>query len=395
MAKKKTETLEQLESKVEGGILNKLKNKLEKEKILSIGKYDHIQIKKSTGFDTLDAILAGSDESRGFQLRTFNTFFGNSGSGKTTILLQIADRFIRDTESGSIVFLDAEGTTNVEKMKKIGIDFSRILHYNTDLTVESFYQMIDQLVELRAEELDEKGEDYIMENPFIVIVDSFSALASKTEIAASTNVASAMGNVAKIHSTCLKKLAGLFIKYNITVLGIIQIRDNVQIGPTPKAKDLLFMKNDISLSGGKALQFFSFYMASIRSKKEVDESYGFKGFEAEFKMVKSKTSSANKPITLIMNQVEGYSNLWTNYRLLIDDKVIQIKGAYKYLEGYEKNWLTKDLEKLYNTDEDFRVVFDKTVNEHLRSIIDFSKHNPVSSLESLESLENENLEDGC
>lgn len=102
MAKKK---IEEIVSDNNGSdnfdIFAEFMDDIKKDKSFSFSEFDDVQIKKSTGFDIIDAVLAGSDDSRGFQLRTFNTFYGNSGSGKSTLLFQMAYNFIKDTESGA------------------------------------------------------------------------------------------------------------------------------------------------------------------------------------------------------------------------------------------------------------------------------------------------------
>lgn len=371
MAKKK---IEEIVSDNNGSdnfdIFAEFMDDIKKDKSFSFSEFDDVQIKKSTGFDIIDAVLAGSDDSRGFQLRTFNTFYGNSGSGKSTLLFQMAYNFIKDTESGVIFYYDGEKTMTQERIEKLKIDNKRVKVFKQDTTIENYYKMVQRIADVRSREKDAKGEEYIMNNPVIVIVDSFNALSSERELDAGTDINSAMGVTAKMHSVLLKTQIELLFKYNITVLGILQVRDELQIGPTPKAKTLLYTKQGESLSGGRAIPYYSFYLGSMKTKKKLDESYGIDGIEVEFTMVKSKTSAANKPITMVFFPVTGYSNLWTNYRILIETKGITAAGAYKKLPGYEKNWYTRDLEKLYNTDEEFRIAFDNCAREKLTTYID-------------------------
>lgn len=348
--------------------MEELNGGLKKDKF-EFSEYDDVSIKKSTGFSIIDALLASNDNDRGFQLRSFNTFFGNSGSGKSTLLLQIANNFIKDTE-GYIIYYDAENTQTTERVKSLGIELNKIKIIKQNTTVENYYRLVNRIAEVREKQKEQFGEKYIMENPIVVIVDSLSAMASEREIAADTDINSAMGTTAKLHSQLLKAQTNKLFKYNITVLGILQTRDNLQIGPMSKPKDLLYVKQDISLSGGKALPFFSFYLFAMRTKKILDESYGIVGNEVELNLAKSKTSAANKPVTLVFRPTTGFSELWTSFKIMIDQKVISIAGAYKSLPGYDKKFYTKDLENLYNTDENFRVAFDKAAKETVKQYID-------------------------
>lgn len=352
-----------------------LKQDLIKSKQFHFSKYDSIPIKKSTGFDILDALLASNSDSRGFQLRTFNTFYGNSGSGKTTLLLQIASNIVRGTQGG-IILIDAEKTAyDPVRYQKLGLVTDKLMTIASDTTVENFYRLMNKIAENRSAQLEEMGEDWIMENPIIVIVDSFTSMSVEKLDEGETDINSVMGLGAKLHSQLLPKVMGQLFSYNITVLGIIQPRDNLTIGPTPKAKTLAYVKNDTTLPGGRAIPFFSFYLAELKFKQKLDESWGKiaennNATLVEFNLGKSKSSPANKPVSLIYLQNAGFSNLWTNYKILLDLKVIQIAGAYKKLEGFSRNFYTKELEELYNTNEEFRLAFDKAIKENLKTYID-------------------------
>ena len=358
-----------------------LDKELQKDRSFNFSEFDDVQIKEKTGFDVIDAILASSEESRGFQLRTFNLFYGNSGSGKSTILLQMAYNFVKNN-NGAIVYYDGESTLvgSKDRIVKLGIDPAKIKIIQQDTTVENYYKLVNRLCNVRGEQKERFGEKYIMENPIIVIVDSFTALASEREIDAGTDINSALGVEAKLHSRLLKQQINLLFKYNITVLGIAQTRDEIQIGPTPKAKDLLYTKQGVSIGGGNSLKFYSFYLGAMRSKKKLDESFGKEGVEVEFVLIKSKTSPAGRPVTLIFFPTTGFSNLWTNFKIMQDLKIITNAGAYKSIPGYDKKFFTRDLEKLYNTDEEFRLNFDKQSKEALSTYIDTI--NPIQDIEA-------------
>ena len=385
MAKKKVENIE-----TSGSIdfFGELDSELKKEGSFNFSEFDDVQIKETTGLDILDAILASSEESRGFQLRTFNLFYGNSGSGKSTILLQMAYSFIKNNE-GQIIYYDGESTLvgSKDRITKLGIDEKRVKIIQQDTTVENYYRLVNRICNIRGKQLEQYGEEYIMKNPIIVIVDSFTALATEREIDSGTDINSALGTEAKLHSRLLKQQINLLFKYNITVLGIAQTRDTIQIGPTPKAKELLYTKQDISIGGGNSLKFYSFYLVGMRTKKKLDESFGKDGgVEVELTLIKSKTSPAGKPITLIFFPTTGFSNLWTNFKIMQDSKVITNAGAYKAIPGYEKKFFTRDLETLYNTDEEFRLNFDKQAKETLKTYI--ASIVPIEGLdESNKSLE--------
>lgn len=362
--------------------LNELTAELEKDKNFKFSKYDGISIKKSTGFDIIDAVMASNKDNRGLQLRHFHAFYGNSGSGKSTLVLQIAYNIVKDT-NGFIVYFDTEKTLTEDRIVKLGVDPEKVKIINQNTTLENFYRLGNKIASVREKEIEANGIDYVMENPIILIIDSINSATTEREIGSDTNIDSAMGVAAKLNSVLLKQLCEHLFSYNITVLAVRQSRDKIDIGPIKKAKSLIYQKADVALSGGKSVEFYSFYHASLWSKKVVTETIGKDAIEVELNLEKSKSSVTNKPVRLIFLPLHGYSNLWSNYKMLIDNNVIKIAGAYKSLPGYEKKFYTKDLENLYETNEEFRLAFDAAVKETLQQYIDSI---PIIQENSLESL---------
>lgn len=364
MAKKKS-NIEN--SDVEFDFLGDLKQSLEKSGY-EFSKYSNVELKKETGIDAIDAILSSSLNNVGFQLRTFNILTGNTGAGKSTILTQIGSNFIKDNE-GQLIYFDAEHTMTEERLLTLGCPKGRFLCINEDSTIENYHKLMKSLESLRMKQKDTKGEDYIFNNPIIVILDSISTMYSTTDIDIGTEVAKGLANNARAWTAIIKQHCDICRKYNITVLGIMQDRDNISMGPTPPAKQMFYGKATKKFSGGQALRYAAFYFAELTSKKNINDIFGDQATEVEFKMVKSKSSVANRPITLVFFPGTGYSNFHTNYKFMIDNNIIKAAGSYKELPGYEKKFYAKDVETLYKTDENFRLIFDKTAKDAYKSFI--------------------------
>lgn len=335
---------------------------------MNFSEYASKSLKHNTGFDVLDAILASDTSNFGFQLRTFNLTHGKSGTGKSTLLTQIAANFIKNNE-GQLIYFDAEHSMTLERLANLGCDMSRTLHINVDTSIENYHKMILSIKNLREKQIDDLGEDYVFNNPIVIILDSINGMHNEVELAAGTETQKFIGKAALMWSAILKQHCDMFVKYNITVLAIMQNRDNIAMGPTPAPKDLFYGKMNEKFSGGQALRYHAFYFFSMNPKKNVDEIFGDQALEVELKMIKSKTSVANKPVNLVFFPGRGYSNFHTNYKFMIDNNIIQSKGSYKCLPGYEKNFYAKDVETLYNTDENFRKIFDQSAVDAYKNFV--------------------------
>ena len=92
----------------------------------------------------------------------------------------------------------------------------RVKIIQQDTTVENYYRLVNRICNIRGKQMDPDGEEYIMKNPIIVIVDSFTALATEREIDSGTDINSALGTEAKLHSRLLKQQINLLL--NIILL---------------------------------------------------------------------------------------------------------------------------------------------------------------------------------
>ena len=181
------------------------------DKMFEVSAFDNVNIIGKTGFDVIDAITSPEKNNLGIVLRTLITSYGNSGSGKSTLLTQIGGNLVNDSEEGFFIYYDGEKTMSLQRLRTLGVDVDnpdkfKMVKKNT--TVENFFRLLQVLAKKRRLDLEKYGEEYIMKNPYVVIVDSFSALASEREIEADTEYNQAMGTSARAYSALWKKYVG-------------------------------------------------------------------------------------------------------------------------------------------------------------------------------------------
>lgn len=146
-------------------------------------------------------------------------FYGAEGSGKTTTALDVvanAQKLFAEENPESpkkIIFLDAENTYDRAWADKLGVDSSNILFVNPFAqSAEVLFQFI-----LDAIDTGEVG---------LVIIDSLGVMLSQQaydkEVGEKT-----YGGIAMALTLFSKKAEGLCRKNNCTIIGINQLRDNL------------------------------------------------------------------------------------------------------------------------------------------------------------------------
>lgn len=214
-----------------------------------MSEWDLIPVIKSTGIRIIDALLSSEEDFVGLTQRTINTLYGDSGIGKTTFWLQAAANMVKDTEAGQIVIWDAEKTTTRQRLTTLGLPLNRVTLIKKDTSIEKFFSMCKTVAIMRHKQMEEHGEGYLMDNPYIFVVDSIAAMSTNREEEADTDINKAMGVPARMWSALLKTYNDVFFKYNMTVLFVNQVRDKIAMTAADMKKDLVYSKHTESLGG--------------------------------------------------------------------------------------------------------------------------------------------------
>jgi hypothetical protein len=159
-------------------------------------------------------------------------------------------------------------------------------------------------------------------------------------------------------------------QYNIGLIAVNQLRDNIQMGMFTPPRDLKFLSSNKTIPGGNSLKFNAFHLLEMKIKSSLDTSkYSFDGIEVIAKCVKNKAFRPNIDVKLIGNFTRGFSNFWTNYVFLVDTKRLK-SGAWNYLINCPtEKFRTKDAPMKYNENMLFREAFDKEVEDAIKTEI--------------------------
>lgn len=325
-----------------------------------IPKEESAEIKfQSTGYPTLDLILGG-----GVALGMVSQFVGRTGSGKSALVGNILGNIQRSLEGKCYIgYFDSEQTTTEYRLEQLGfINTDNVLV--NDFTLEEFFKAIEGII------LFKKDNPEHMDLPCFFVLDSL-ATTKVEKVKEVDDPNQVTGLKARILSFYFEKYLSEFKKYNITIFIINQKRAKIQMGMFPKPGEMKALGTDENIPGGKALKHATFHMYAVHDAKSLkEEVFGFRGNEVRIEMIKCKSFTPYIPISVYFNFVSGFNRLWSLYGALKDAKLIQMKGGWAVLEGWEKDgkqrkFRQSQLEDHYAENKDgFADCFDNAVSKY-------------------------------
>lgn len=319
-----------------------------------------------TGIDLCDAILGG-----GFVVGGLSIIVGQPGSGKSMLAIKTLGQGQKKYQGKMLGgFLDSEEATTSIRLSNLGVRYPKLKPYN-DVTVEKVFKFIEGLCVF-------KTQKKIVDTPSTLIWDSIANTLSEKE-RQTDDPNTVIGYKARLLSILIPKYVAKCAQHNICFLAVNQLRDVLNMGMFAPPKDLKFMSQTKDMPGGNILKYNAFQLAEMKVKSAIagDKAtkYGFEGIIVKLKCVKNKLFPPNVEIELVGSFTTGFSNFWTNYNFLAENKRLKT-GAWNYLVSLpDKKFRTKDAPELYKTDEDFKNAYDAAVKEAIQIEI-IEKYNP-------------------
>jgi RecA/RadA recombinase len=311
----------------------------------------------NTGIDLLDAILGG-----GFAIGALSMIVGQPGCGKSMLAIQtIAQGQIQYKGKLLGMFLDSEEATTTTRLANLGVKYPKIRPY-TDITVEKVFKIIEGLSVF-------KQQKDIVDVPGVVVWDSIANTLTQKE-RETDDPNSVIGYKARLLSILVPKYVAKCAQNNICFLSVNQLRDNLQMGQYAPAPELKLMGSQKTIPGGNILRFNAFQLVEMKvksvispGKAEDSSKYGFEGTIVRVKCIKNKLFSPNVEVEIVGSFINGFSNFWTNYNFLKNTKRLN-SGAWNYLVALPtEKFRAKDALDTYNTNPEFKTVFDQEVKD--------------------------------
>ena len=312
-----------------------------------IGESDYNQDVKdwlSIGYLPLNKAISGNYFKGGLPVGRIIEIFGASSAGKT--LLATMACIETQKRDGLAVFLDHEHAFSLSRAVDIGLDDDRTKWiYKQPTTAEESFHAIEFISKTIRTGYPEK---------FVtVIVDSVASMVTKSEMDTNygdENMKTRL-SLPVVMSTCLKKLAAVVSKTNITLIFLNQTRDNPGV----------MFGDKKSTPGGNALKFFASVRISVsKIKKLIDKNKEFIGDMVKATVVKNKVGVPYKTATYQTSQTHGIDLTASHINALSDMGKLGSTKNFVEFEGkkYRKKELGIYLEENPEKEEDLLALFE-------------------------------------
>ena len=318
---------------------------------------------------------------------------GKSSTAKTSIMLGIGANIIRPFKNGMLIHYDLEQAMNPTRAK-IMLKFSiqemkeKYVLKQMNSTMEDIKQMIMNLYKEKtsnpkkymydAGKRDEFNNPIIMYEPTVVMIDSIPSLTVKLsendkkdwakleEVTSQTERMRLTGEIGRFYTDLLPYLRAA----NIIVISINHIRVNPQMGIVKSPSELLYLKQDEALPGGKTPPYLSHYLlknVAVGSEKFTVEDDGFDGFLIRMEIIKARSNQSGQHIDLIFDKVRGVSPIRTNIRFAKDNGLIGgNKNATYFINAKDKKFPMRTVEEFFHENKEMY----KIMYEHIIPVLE-------------------------
>lgn len=191
---------------------------------------------------------------------------GKSGTGKSTLGIQMGTNIIKKYPNGLMYIFDFEQNNTKERVRMVsGVSEEycnqHISIMRNGISTESVLRTLSKIKEMKLaheQELlvpnedgikDETGEVIKVLTPTVVIVDSLAMMMPEDNLSTEEIQGSmAATGIAKVNSQFFKKCVQIIQQANIILIFINHITQNVSIGVTPPSAVVNYLKQDEAIS---------------------------------------------------------------------------------------------------------------------------------------------------
>ena len=389
-------------------LVSNFKEKVSKIKDAGINRSAEFDVQYSTGFAALDylngTVVHVQSEDRNFTYNSTgivdgsaNTIIGRSGSGKSSLTIQIIGNiirpFIRKGMPTGIFIDDMEGSLPmVRKAFLLELTEEELDQYvdvrNTGITTENVLQRIKALRDEKVNNrkkyeydtglFDVYGRKIYKLVPTIYMIDSLPMLLPK-DLSEEEELGGSMSasSIAKSNTMFSKQVTQWVKEANIILFSINHILEEIQMGFIPKAAQISGLKQGERLPGGRAAMYLANNMFRLDDSTtlKASEGFGIDGSIVNLTIVKSRTNATKRSIPLIFNKSEGkFDDILSLFQLLKNEGVFKGAGSYQYIDGCDDiKFSQKSFKETLMSSPELQKAFGQECGRVLRGLLSETK----------------------
>lgn len=257
----------------------------------------------STGVYSIDKALGG-----GFARGRVVELYGNEGSGKTTLAMQVIVQTQLKGEKAA--YIDVEHSFDLGYAQSLGINLQE-LYFSQPDSAEAALDV--------AKTLAQTGEFSV------IVIDSVAALTPDTEFEGEVGK-SQIGHLARFMSSALKQIIGEFSKTKTTLILINQLRMKIGVA----------YGNPETTPGGNALKYYASQRLAIRRSSKIEDKDGnIIGYTAMIKVEKNKIALPHQKTEVPFINGKGFDSVADLFNLSVKMNLVHKEKA-TYFFGKEK-----------------------------------------------------------
>lgn len=296
--------------------------------------FDNEVIPIPSGLDYLDLFITGIPRGK------FSLLVGLEGSGKTTLMLQMALSFLKSVNNSVVLLYDTEHAIGKERLKALKYPpefFDRIFTPDTEvLTIEGMFNTLEKEINtIRVSKND---------IPILILWDSIAQTPPEAEMEGKIGD-SEMGLRARLLSQIFRKYMSLFDAADITLIAVNQLRYKMNTAP---------FEDPYVSPCGKAPEYAAWLWLDLRRSKNFEHINN-----ARIVDVRLRKNKFSPPIrfNMILNPNTGFSDAFSVYQYLLDNSKIKELGrgmaSLKLSDlSIEKFNICKEWEKIYTDNKE-------------------------------------------